>query len=92
MKSPIKGMKISPYGEEYMAGAFIDFVFYCLHSDATVEEFLEKTGNNIKSLTNRTPIEKAIDEATGYESNQIAEFADFVAENYWGIGEVQNGI
>lgn len=85
MTPPIEGMKVRPYGEDYMVGAFFGIVSFCLSNDGARGAFKKATGRDLDK--SRSPIEVQIDQATGYDRDTLALFADWVAETEWGIEE-----
>jgi hypothetical protein len=54
-------------------------VDYCVKSDDFVKEYIRLTGNNILSLVKPTsPINKLIDDSSGYTKDQLQKFVNFV--------------
>jgi len=85
---PVKGMKKVPlYPDEFHMSLFVHLIQYLVAKDEIRERFQKETGKNITSLLNRSAMDKMIDSTTGYEADLIASFADWVAENFWGIEE-----
>lgn len=56
---------------------FIECLNRCLHTPELVQQWERLSG---KKLVSASPIERAIDEATGYDIELIKEFAEFVYE------------
>ena len=84
MKPPIKGMKVSPLGEEYMVGAFTDCVTHFIGNADVVAKYKEISGTDLNKFIGRSPLEMMIDKATGYENSVFSGFADFIAKEIWG--------
>lgn len=60
----------------------------CVHTCATNPDFVNNydrlTGNNFKSITaSKSSIDRLIDEATGFEKDQVLKFSDFVLAFVW---------
>ena len=87
MIKPIEGMKYEPYGEDYMAGAWISFLSFALTVPEYVTDFKKETGVDIQNVLNARGINKMIDEAAGRTKDAIIKWADFITLNYWGIEE-----
>ena len=85
MKSPIKGMKYRPFGEDHMIGAWVACLEYALTNETLRREFKQETGIDIYDVITATGLKKMIDEATGYQKEAITQLADWVTKNLWGI-------
>jgi hypothetical protein len=59
--------------------AFANLVTYCASVPELVDQFNRLTGCNLGQSAKRTPLERAIDEATGYPGESEADMAAFVA-------------
>jgi hypothetical protein len=55
--------------------SFLDCLQFCLHTSEFVKEWERLSG---KKLLPASPINRLIDEATGYDMAIMGEFADFV--------------
>lgn len=66
--------------------AFANLVTYCASVPELVEQFNRLSGCNLGQSANRTPFERAIDEATGAPGESeidMALFVEFVREYIW---------
>ena len=84
MTPPIKGMTSTPYGEDYMAPAWVGFLKFCITEQGCRDLFKADTGIDILGVVTATGIKAQIDKATGYQADAIAKFADWVTVNLWG--------
>lgn len=51
----------------------------CIKDDSFVKEYIRLTGNNILSLVeHKHPINKMIDDSSGYTKDQLEKFVEFV--------------
>ncbi len=92
MNPPCEGMKSRPYGEHYMAPMWAACVKWALSEKDARDRFAEETGFNISSLVNRSPMDRMIDQATGYEAEVLAAFCDWVTTEFWGTEETEEPI
>lgn len=76
-------MKIRPWGEDFMAGAFIACAQWSISVDAIRERFTKDTGLNF-DFVGQQGINRMIDEACGTEAAVFNAYLDWVAENIWG--------
>jgi len=60
--------------------AFAGFISFCSSNLESIEAFERDTG--LKIPTPRTPIESAIDEATGFRRDFVKQFIDWCADQY----------
>lgn len=79
-------MAVRPWGEDFMADAFLALVEYNFKSDS-MEIFKKESGFDLDSIGKARGIEAMIDEATGHRATAFAAFADWVATNQWGVEE-----
>lgn len=87
MKKPIKGMDQIPFGHDVMAGAWLGLIIYAFSVEDHREQFKKETGIVISDVINARGINAAIDQATGYQCDAIAKWADWVTLNLWGLEE-----
>lgn len=71
-----------PEKDPIMAGAWAACLAYTITRTDALAQFEADTGKKFTPATNG--IEKAIDEATGYEKEYIESFIDWFNENVWG--------
>ncbi len=85
METPINGMTVQPdyCNNPAMAGAFVSFVHMNLGSAEARAAFKKETGNDIDALVSGSKLDQMVDEATGRPQQMIAQFADWIATNYW---------
>lgn len=78
-----------------MTGAFLGLVSFAITQNAFIDAFL-KERPDFKSILRRSPFERMVDKATGFEedkkSEMMAAFADYVNVNLWGDGESDDSI
>lgn len=86
MKPPIEGMKEIPFGLPEMMPAWLGLVCWAAKMPDIVRDFEKDTGLNIMSLLGRSPIDRMIDAATGYEGVLVTKWCDWVTVNLWGDG------
>ena len=67
--------------DEFRAIAWADFIQHSLNVPECVALFEKTVGMKI---ANRSGIEIAIDQATGYEDAAMEEFVAWVTVNFWG--------
>lgn len=87
MKKPMEAMTVNPYGEDYMAGAFIACSCSLITVDVIRDLFKEDTGIDIEQVIYSSGIARMIDEATGFQESALAKWLDWVAINHWGLKE-----
>ena len=66
--------------------AFANLVMLCAAEPAFVEQFNRLTGCNLGQSANRSPLDMAIDEATGHSGeneDDMKQFVQFVYEVMW---------
>ena len=80
-------MKHKPYGEDYMVGAWMDFLFFLYRQEWARNEFKTETGIDIRGVLLSGGINKMIDEATGFTRDAVIKWADWVTLNHWGVEE-----
>ena len=68
--------------DEMMEVAWRDFVDYCSRQEDVVLCFNKETGRNF--LASRSPLEAAIDRATGRDEDNARAFTFWVTKNLWG--------
>lgn len=83
-KPPIEGMIVIPEGLPLMASAWIGLVRWAAGEEGLRQEFMRNTGLKIESLLKRSPIDRMIDESTGYARMVVAAWCDWVTVNLWG--------
>lgn len=83
-KPPIEGMRALPLGMPCMAGAWLGCLLFCSKDPEALAKFKADTGFDLEGLTKATPLEHAIDVATGHERAVVVAFADWVTKNVWG--------
>lgn len=88
MTPPIEGMKLRPYGEDYMIGAYMSLVMSAYDIELNRKLFKSDTGINIKDVVSAKGLIAMIDESTGYQKDCIVKWCDWVTENLWGIEEI----
>ena len=77
--------------EAFVVNSFQAILTYCLDTPEMVKEWNRLTGNNLSvKLDKRSPIERMVDEATGYQKHldaeqvkYLREFAQFVWETIY---------
>lgn len=86
---PIPGMTTRPYGlgNPIMVGAWLGCLHAAFEQDEACAAFKALHGYDIRRLLKRTPIERMIDQGTGYERTVLAAWADFVTRTVWGEEE-----
>jgi len=84
MKIPIKGMKIKPYGEDYMFPAWFSCVMAAYEDDEIREQFTKETNTNIKLVIQAVGLNAMVDKTTGFQEEAIIEWCDWVTKNVWG--------
>ena len=67
-----------------MAYCFAGFLRFSLEHADTLDAFRNATGIEPFWTEKRSPLEVAIDKATGREKQQIDAFVDWLIENVWG--------
>ena len=72
--------------------AFVDFVRFALSDDDMRQAFEADTGESFAPLIKATPLERAIDQATGREAEILAAFVDWVTVNHWGEEGESEGV
>lgn len=87
---PIEGMKQEPYGLPLMEPAWFACVRWAIGTKEFRDAFKEETGLDLEMLANRNPIDKMIDEATGFQREIIVKFCDWVTVNVWGTEDDGN--
>lgn len=76
-----------PYGWPLMAEAWAGCVLWAAGKGECRAEFTKSTGLSLENLIIRSPLEAAIDKATGHERTTVIAFFDWVTENLWGVDE-----
>lgn len=77
---PIPGMKVVPAyvrGDPIMSGAFVACVTFCGGNKEILEQFEKDSGGAMANFFNRSPLERMVDKATGYEKTRFIEFCDW---------------
>jgi hypothetical protein len=82
---PLPGMTVVPYGLPLMGGAWLACLEWALTEPKLREKFHEDTGYDLSRLVNRAPIERMVDEATGFEKSVMAAWCDWATVNVWGV-------
>ena len=77
-------MLTKPLGMPFMAGAWIGCLLFCSKQEDALTGFKAETGFDLPGLLTATPLEHAIDQATGHEKAVVVAFADWVTKNVWG--------
>lgn len=62
---------------------FAECVLECGKNAELVEQFDRLTGSSLSKLGARAPLDRMVDEATGYDKAQATKFAAFVYEVVW---------
>lgn len=62
---------------------FFACLLQCLDTPELVREFDRLCGTHLSTLTSRSPLDAAIDEATGRDMAALEQFAAFVHEFIW---------
>ena len=78
-----RGITKIPEGIEWMFAAWEGCVSWAASREDVRASFKADTGLSLESLSNRSPLDTAIDEATGYEKKVLAAFCDYVTEHIW---------
>lgn len=86
---PIKGMTKRPFETFGGPGDFIAFIEFAVSQEKIRARFKADTGVDLNSLV-RSPIAAMVDKACGYDHRKhveevVAKFADWLAENVWGL-------
>lgn len=81
---PIKGMLTQPMGLPLMGDAWVGCLLFCSKEPEALARFKAETGFDLPNLLTATPLEHAIDQATGHEKAVVVAFADWVTKNVWG--------
>lgn len=55
----------------------------CAETDELVKEFDRLNNTHLSTLSQRTPLDRMIDEATGRDREAVQKFAGFVTEFIW---------
>ena len=84
MIKPIKGMKNTPFGEDFMVGAWIGLTQFLYTKKEYREAFKKETGFDIKSVIDARGIDAMIDQSTGYQKEVMTAWADWITLNFWG--------
>lgn len=63
--------------------AWRDFLFWAWNEPEMRAQFTEKTGIEIQSIT--TPINAAIDAATGASKSVASRFIEWATRDHWGV-------
>lgn len=83
-------MKVTPefFGtdswETILGVAWVGLCEYLISQPEARAAFKADTGKNLDSLVNRSPLDAMIDNATGYQSEIMAAWCDWVTVNHWG--------
>ena len=85
MKAPIDGMEQTPFGPDYMAGAWYSLLLHAFTREDCRDSFKAETGSDISSIANASGLDAMIDEATGHQKQTIIKWADWVTANLWGV-------
>lgn len=85
MNPPIEGSKLRPYGEDYMAPAYLGLVHFVASQIGAIADFEQRTGHDLKSVIKARGMDELIDKASGRQAAVIAAWADYVTEFHWGI-------
>ena len=93
MRKPIQGMKNTPFGEDYMVGAWLGLLIY---TSSKIDhwgkvQFKKETNIDIDKILSAKGINTIIDEVTGYQREAVVKWADWVTKNIWGSEEDQPG-
>lgn len=80
----IKGMTKKPFGGELMFDAFIGCVIWAAQEPEIVKRFQSDTGTNLGAFFSRSPIEKMVDKATGFQRDIFIKWCDWVTVHIWG--------
>lgn len=93
MKIPVtpqllQKLKHRPMGLPEMQDAWLDCVAWAFESAEQRDLYYAHSGVNLeKILLHRSPIERQIDETTGFQDIIIIGFIDWVTEYIWGIAK-----
>ena len=68
--------------DQLMAIAWVGFASYALGNSEIMSHFRKDTGNTYESP--KTPIEKSVDDSTGYSADFLDKFLGWLNTNYWG--------
>ena len=74
-----------------MAGAWYAAVKWASQEPDCIKRFEEATGHKFSFSDSRSPIERAVDKATGYDQESISQFVDWFNANIWGEDPFQGG-
>lgn len=85
---PVEGMAVTPYGwgDPILSGAFMGCVNFATRQQQLVDQFEQESGLKLSRLVAASPIEKMVDDATGFSRELVAKWFDWVALNVWGDG------
>ena len=72
--------------------AHIDMISYLLGDKDARIAFQDETGVDLGNFTNRSMIDKSIDQATGYEKEVFYKFIVWATETQWSKPEDANSI
>lgn len=83
---PVEGMKITPHGwgDPILSGAFMACVNHATGNPEMRAAFEKEAGCSLDRLVTRSPIEKMVDDSTGFSRDLVAKWFDWVATNVWG--------
>ncbi len=90
-KPPIRGMTTVPLGIGDNYGSWFACVTHAIGEPSIRAQFKLDTGWDVDSVLMRTPIEKMVDKATGYEMMLMLKFFDWVTINIWGVEDGTQG-
>jgi len=91
MPTPLPGMTVTPdkFGtdawEILLGGFWASLCEYLISQPEARAAFKADTGKNLDSLVNRSQLDEMIDNATGYQSEIMAAWCDWVTVNHWGV-------
>ena len=81
---PIEGMKKVPMGLPLMMEAWASFIAFSASLPEARAAFTAATGLKLEAFENRSPMDAAIDKATGFDRHVLTAFMDWVTEFHWG--------
>lgn len=89
---PVTGMTKTPAGvdDPLLMGAFVSCLYASLKEKNVLEAFRKDTGLDVMRAVPRSAVDQMVLRATGYQAEVFAKFADWVAENVWGLERVDD--